>query len=284
MSEGCSGHCESCGHAEKEKNEDCRLRAAMGRIRHKVVVLSGKGGVGKSTVAVNLATALALQGRKVGLLDVDVHGPSVPKMLGVEAGRPGVAKGRIQPVEACGIKVMSVGFLLDSPDTAVIWRGPMKIGVIRQFLADVEWGDLDYLVVDSPPGTGDEPLTVCQSLPDADGAVVVTTPQAVAAADVAKSLAFCRQLEFPVLGIVENMSGFVCPHCGKTTDIFSAGAGEALAAKNGVPLLGRIPVDPRICACGDDGRPFVFHIGKTPVGEAFLAIARKLLPPEERGE
>lgn len=274
----CSGDCEHCAHAAEEKKEDCKLENALARIGRKIVVMSGKGGVGKSTVAVNLAMALAQAGKSVGLLDVDIHGPSVPTMLHLEGARFGTEGGRILPVEAHGIKVVSLGFLLDSPDSAVIWRGPMKIGVIRQFLADVAWGDLDYLVIDAPPGTGDEPLTVCQLLKQGAGAgaVVVTTPQAVAAADVSKSLNFCGQMGFPVVGIVENMSGFVCPHCGKVTPIFSKGAGDDLASKYGVPLLGSIPIDPVVCACGDSGLPFVSGTAESPTRNAFADIVGQI--------
>ena len=225
----CNGDCSNCSSKENAVAEDCRLKAAMKRIKHKIVIMSGKGGVGKSTVSVNLAVSLALAGNKVGLLDVDIHGPSVPQML--KLGNCGVMMDgdMILPQEIGSLKVVSLGFMFDDPDGAIIWRGPMKIGVIKQFITDVAWGDLDYLVIDSPPGTGDEPLTVCQLLEGDKGAIIVTTPQQVAANDVAKSLNFCKQLSFPVLGLVENMSGFVCPDCGKVTDIFASGGGEALA-------------------------------------------------------
>ncbi len=274
----CSGDCSHCSHAAEEKKEDCKLEKAMSQIKHKIVVMSGKGGVGKSTVAVNLAMALAQSGKKVGLLDIDIHGPSVPKMLHVEGAQVGADNGRIIPVEAYGIKVVSLGFLLDSPDSAVIWRGPMKIGVIKQFLLDVAWGALDYLVIDSPPGTGDEPLTVCQLLMKGGnaGAVVVTTPQAVAATDVSKSLNFCEQMNFPVIGIVENMSGFVCPHCGKITQIFSKGAGDDLAMRYEVPLLGSIPIDPLVCCGGDSGLPFISGTSESPTKSAFSKIVESI--------
>ena len=274
--QACSGDCGSCAHRQEE--ESCKLKANLARVRHKIVVLSGKGGVGKSTVAVNLAVALALAGRKAGLLDADLHGPSVPRMTAAAASGPVYEDDRILPVETDGIKVMSVGYLLEATDTPVIWRGPMKIGVIRQLLSEVAWGELDCLVVDTPPGTGDEPLSVCQLLAEtgADGAVIVTTPQSVAALDVSKSINFCKQLGFPVLGLIENMSGFVCPHCGKETPIFSAGSGEQLAAQYGVKLLGRIPIDPLVCQCGDDGKPFVHFAAKTAAGRAFQGIVDAL--------
>ena len=280
MSEGhdCNGDCGHCAHAEEERREiaDCKLRRNLAGVKRAVVVLSGKGGVGKSTVAANLAAALARAGGRVGLLDTDVHGPSVVEMLGLrDAALEATEDGTILPVEAHGISVMSVGLAVPDPDAAIVWRGPMKLGVIRQFLESVAWGALDWLVVDAPPGTGDEPLTVCQSLPASmpRGAVVVTTPQLVAAADVSRSLSFCEQLAFPVLGLVENMSGFVCPHCGERVDIFSSGAADALAAKYDAPVLGRIPLDPRVCASGDAGEPFAATAAETPVGKAFAEIA-----------
>ncbi|OGV73301.1 MAG: chromosome partitioning protein ParA [Lentisphaerae bacterium RIFOXYB12_FULL_65_16] len=254
-----------------------QMEERLGRIRHKVLVLSGKGGVGKSTVAVNLATSLALAGRRVGLLDVDFHGPSIPTMLHLVGVQVTTKDQSLVPVEHAGMKVMSIGFLLRQRDDAVIWRGPMKMGVIKQFLKDVEWGDLDYLVIDSPPGTGDEPLSVCQLVPDADGAVVVTTPQDVATADVRKSITFCRQLDMPILGVVENMSGFVCPKCGEVTEIFKTGGGEKMAADMGVPFLGRIPIDPAVGAACDVGTPFVYHYAGTETAKAFERIVAPIL-------
>ena len=271
----CNGDCGHCAHAAEEKQDamDCRVRHNLAGVRNAVVVLSGKGGVGKSTVAANLAAALALAGRKVGLLDVDVHGPSIVEMLGLRgATLMATEDGRILPVDAGGVKVMSVGLAVEDPDAAIIWRGPMKLGVIQQFLSQVDWGELDYLVVDAPPGTGDEPLTVCQSLPDPLGAIVVTTPQKVAAADVSRSLAFCDQLAFPVVGIVENMSGFVCPHCGERVEVFSTGGAAALAEKYDAPVLGRIPLDPAVCASGDAGVPFMRALAGTPVGKVFADV------------
>jgi len=249
---------ESQSRAEKSDpdTEQQELRSRLSLIRHKILVLSGKGGVGKSTVAVNVAAALVLAGKRVGLLDVDIHGPSVPKMLGLEGTPMHAEDGKMLPVEIGSLRVMSIGFLLRKQDDAVIWRGPMKMGVIKQFLKDVLWGELDYLIVDAPPGTGDEPLSMCQFMPDADGAIVVTTPQDVALAAVRKSITFCRQLNMPVLGVIENMSGFACPHCGKRTDVFKAGGGEKMATEMGVPFLGRIPIDPAIGEACDSGRPF----------------------------
>ncbi len=271
--------------AAPQLNKDAEDRASindnMARIAHKIIVLSGKGGVGKSTVAVNLAVSLAGNKFRTGLLDIDIHGPSVPKLLGMELGQVlGAKDGKMTPVEYNEyLKVISLGFLLQGRDDAVIWRGPMKYGVIKQFLADVEWGDLDYLVVDSPPGTGDEPLSICQLIESADGAVVVTTPQDVALIDVRKSVNFCKQLNMPVIGVIENMSGFTCPHCGTVTDIFKNGGGREMAEDMGIPYLGEIPIESHIVASGDSGDPF--HIstgtGETPAQKSFSSIVDTII-------
>jgi len=271
-SETCSAAAQRPNENDQQYQQRLAVARRMCRIKRKVIVLSGKGGVGKSTVAVNVAVAAAQAGLRTGLLDVDVHGPSVPRLLGLEGARPGAAGDAMVPVEACeGLLVMSVGFLLQGRDDAVIWRGPMKHTVIRQFLADVEWGDLDLLVVDSPPGTGDEPLSVIQLIGDATGAIVVTTPQEVALADVRKSINFCRQLSLPVLGVIENMSGFVCPKCGKMSEVFSAGGGEALAAEIQAPFLGRVPIEPGISYFGDAGIPYLNSGESSPASEVFRA-------------
>jgi ATP-binding protein involved in chromosome partitioning len=267
------GACAASYHAETDNLDEFleqqALEARLQRIRHKILVMSGKGGVGKSTVAANLAISLSLAGKRVGLLDVDIHGPSIPKMLKLDDAAVALRDGAILPVEKAGLKVMSIGFLLQDRDHALIWRGPMKIGVIKQFLKDVAWGDLDYLVIDSPPGTGDEPLSVCQLAAPVDGALIVTTPQDVATADVRKSITFCRQLNLPVLGVVENMSGFVCPKCGAVTDIFKTGGGERMAESMGVPFLGRIPIDAAVGEACDAGTPFVYHHSRTETAKAF---------------
>ena len=249
------------------------LTQRMRRIGRKLLVLSGKGGVGKSTVATNLAVALASAGKQVGLLDIDIHGPSVPKLLGLDGAPLEGTQESLSPVlYRDNFKVMSIGFLLRGRDDAVIWRGPMKHGVIKQFLKDVEWGDLDYLIVDVPPGTGDEPLSVIQLIGDADGAIVVTSPQEVALIDVRKAVDFCRKLSLPVLGVIENMSGFVCPKCGETTDILGAGGGEDMAKSVNVPFLGRIPIDPQIAVSGDAGKPYVYHYEGTETARAITHI------------
>ena len=227
-------------------------------IAHKIIVLSGKGGVGKSSVAVNLAVWLSMHGKRTGLLDVDIHGPSVPKLLGL-AGKVAVGTAdKILPLHyGANLKVMSIGFLLADQKQAVIWRGPMKHNVIRQFVSDVEWGDLDYLIVDCPPGTGDEPLSAVQTLENADGAVVVTTPQEVAVADVRRCIEFCNQVKLKVLGVIENMSGFVCPHCGGKTDIFCNNGGKRVAEEFRVAFLGSIPIDAEVARLADEGKPAV---------------------------
>jgi Mrp family chromosome partitioning ATPase len=230
-------------------------------------------------VAVNIAAELAREGKEVGLLDVDIHGPSIPGMLGLGEEQVITHDGVMLPVEFTpNLKVMSIGFLLHGRDEAVIWRGPMKYGVIQQFLGNVEWGDLDCLVVDSPPGTGDEPLSVVQMVGKRASAVIVTTPQRVSIDDVRKSVDFCRKLEIPVAGIVENMSGFVCPHCGGTVDIFETGGGKKLAEETGVPFLGSIPLEPRVVRASDAGKPFVIADSDSPAARAFHAVVENLMP------
>ncbi|MHC1635548.1 MAG: Mrp/NBP35 family ATP-binding protein [Candidatus Methanospirareceae archaeon] len=245
---------------EKIREQEKEIEARMEKIRHKIMVISGKGGVGKTTVAVNLAVSIGMLERRVGLLDADIHGPNVPKMLGIEDMKPNVSSDGIIPVIVPpGIKVMSIGFLLSSKDSAVIWRGPLKMGAIRQFLSDVVWGELDYLVIDLPPGTGDEPLSVAQLIKNVDGAIIVTTPQDVALLDSRKAVTFARQLGIPVIGIIENMSTFVCPHCGKEVNIFKYGGGERAAMELGVPFLGRLPLDVEVVEASDGGKPFVLR-------------------------
>jgi len=239
----------------QEQKDKLLLEQRMHNIKHKILVLSGKGGVGKSTVAANLARWLAESGGKTGLLDVDIHGPSIPKLLGVEGQRlVNDASGGIAPLRVDhNLGVVSVGFLLKSESDAVIWRGPMKFNVIRQFLRDVVWGDLDYLVIDSPPGTGDEPLSVAQLAGEGTAAVIVTTPQDLAVSDVRRSVSFCNSLSLRVIGIIENMSGLICPHCNKPIDLFKKGGGQSLAAEMNVPFLGCIPIDPDFVVSGDSG-------------------------------
>lgn len=259
--------------------EELELQTRMGQIGRKILVLSGKGGVGKSTVAANLAVSLAQSGKKVGLLDVDLHGPSITKILGLDGKRllPD-SMGGILPIRLSkNLLVVSVGLLLDSASDAVIWRGPMKYKVIREFLKDVSWGGLDYLVIDSPPGTGDEPLAVAQMVGQDAWAVVVTTPQDVAIADVRRSVSFCRSLNLHVAGIIENMSGFVCPHCGKGVDLFKKGGGERLALEMNVPFLGCIPMDPQIVDSGDRGQPFMQTFAGSSAAQAFQQVIQSIL-------
>ena len=269
------------GEQDKEFLERQTLASRMCKIKHKVMVLSGKGGVGKSTVAVNLAAALAMAGKRVGLLDIDIHGPSVPKLLHIEGASISGDGSAIYPVKVgfrTGIlSVMSIGLLLRDRDDAVIWRGPRKHGVIKQFLRDVEWGTLDYLVVDSPPGTGDEPLAVVQLIDHPDGALVVTTPQALAVQDVRRCITFCRQLDLPVFGVIENMSGFTCPRCGENVKIFGAGGGRSMAGEMGVTFLGAIPIETEVAASGDSGKPIVQAHPDSEMTKAFGPIIRKLL-------
>lgn len=270
---------------ERLRQEQIQLSGRMRHIKHKIMILSGKGGVGKSTVSTNLAFALSHAGKRVGLLDVDIHGPSIPKMLNLESSRVMASDNALLPVELFkDFKVMSIGFLLKSREDAVIFRGPMKYHTIRQFLKDVEWGDLDYLIIDSPPGTGDEPLTIAQSIEGADGTIIVTTPQQVAISDVRKSITFCRKLNMPVIGVLENMSGFVCPHCGKRIDIFSSGGGEQMAAEMGVPFLGRIPFDPEVVASGDTGTPYMQAFPDSPTSRAFREAIEPIIRLPERND
>ncbi|MBU1168584.1 MAG: Mrp/NBP35 family ATP-binding protein [Proteobacteria bacterium] len=281
--------CSTCGDKEcsaskprtdeshEEFKERQELQSRLCRIKHKIVVLSGKGGVGKSTVSVNLATALMMSGQRVGLLDVDIHGPSVPTMLGLEKETVTGSKEGLLPIELNNMKIMSLGFLIHNQDEAVIWRGPMKMGVIKQFLKDVVWGDLDYLIIDSPPGTGDEPLSICQLIEELDGAVIVTTPQKVAAVDVRRSITFCHQLHVPVIGVVENMSGFVCPKCGEVTQILPSGGGRLIAESMNVPFLGAIPMDPGIALACDNGQAFISQDASTPTAEIMRSIVKPII-------
>lgn len=235
-----------------------RLKQRMEKIKIKIAVMSGKGGVGKSLVTVNMAAALAMRNKKVGVLDADLHGPTVPKMLGLKGEVLDFDESGIKaPSGTLGIKTISMDFLLPAQETPVIWRGPLKMAAIRQFLADVDWGDLDYLLIDLPPGTGDEPLSVLQLLPEIDGVIIVTIPSQVSADVVEKSVTFANQMKAPIIGIIENMSGFICPHCGKQVNLFGEGAGQKVSEEMDIPFLGAIPLDPRIAADSDEGKPFV---------------------------
>ena len=266
----------SCSQQEKEAHTQERLKSKLSHIKHRVMVMSGKGGVGKSSVATNLAVALSQDGLYVGILDADIHGPNIPKMLGIESRQvEGSGKGMI-PVEVFpNLKVISMAFFIGDRDNPVVWRGPLKHNAISQFLGEVEWGPLDFLVIDLPPGTGDEPLSVAHLIKNVDGSVIVTTPQDVALLDSRKAVTFSRMLNIPVIGIVENMSGLICPHCHKEISLFKKGGGEKAARDLKVPFLGRIPIDPEIVIDCDRGMPFVMAHPDSEAAKAFEKIAER---------
>jgi ATP-binding protein involved in chromosome partitioning len=262
----------------REVDEEIRIAENLQKINNRLLVFSGKGGVGKSTVAANLGLALSERKLKVGLIDVDIHGPNLAKMLGVEGKtiQP-TDQNRIMPVAVTGnLSLISVSFFLQTMDNPVIWRGPLKMKIIQQFLTDVVWGELDWLIIDSPPGTGDEPLSIAQLIP-ATGVIVVTTPQEVSLMDSRKAVNFARALKLHVYGIIENMSGLECPHCGGNIEIFKSGGGERTADALGVPFLGRIPMEPRIVQLADDGKPFVVYFPDSPAARAFNDIVEKIM-------
>lgn len=255
-----------------------KIMAALKDIKHVLIIASGKGGVGKTTVAVNLATALAKKGHSVGILDADITGPNVPKMLGLEGKRPEIDPDikKIIPINSNeGVKVISMEFLLENIDDAIIWRGPLKMGAINQFLADVKWDNLDFLIIDLPPGTSDEPLSVAQMIPKADGVIIVTTPQEVALLDVKKSINFVKKVGLKVIGIIENMSGFKCPHCGEEINIFSKDGGKNAAKELNIPFLGAIPIDPEIVPLADAGKTVVN--AKTQASSAFEIVIENII-------
>jgi len=276
--EACGENCGSCQSAQPHGAPKGLPPREKTDVRHVILVLSGKGGVGKSTVSANLAFALAGKGKNVGLLDLDFHGPNIPKMLGIEDQRPTVVGKTIEPVRVTGnLAVMSMAFLLPDTSTPVGWRGPMKMTAIRQFLSEVNWGSLDYLVVDLPPGTGDEALTIAQLAPNVRGAVIVTTPQEVAVMDATRAVKFIEALELPVLGIIENMSGMICPHCAGTIDLYGTGGGENAADDLGVPYLGAIPLDPDMVKAGDRGRPYILGHADSPTRRAVDRVMENLV-------
>ena len=260
-------------------NEQSVLRKRMKKIKHKIAIISGKGGVGKTVTAVNLAIAFAMKGHenRVGLLDADLHGPCVPKMLGIEDQKLKVGPiGAVPAVGPLGVKVASMALVLAGKEVPVVWRGPLKMRAIEQFLSEVLWGELDFLLIDLPPGTGDEPLSVLKLLPELDGVVIVTIPSEVSQTVVGKSITFSRQLKVPVIGIIENMSGFVCPDCGKETHIFKKGGGEKVSKEYSVPFLGSIPLDPRVCEASDLGHPFIMEHPDSAAAKAFMTIVEKI--------
>jgi len=279
--------CSSCSSSKTEDKsvaaavQDDLIHSTLKHIRFKLFIMSGKGGVGKSSIAVNLAAALALKGYRVGLLDVDIHGPSVPHLLGLSGGLE-VSRGSLLTPKKYGDRlfVISMESLLKDPDQAVLWRGPMKTSAIRQFIADVDWGQLDYLIVDSPPGTGDEPMTVLKTIPEALS-IVVTTPQEISLADVRKAINFLQYAHANILGLVENMSGLICPHCSQRIELFKTGGGKALAEKYGLEFLGAVPLDPAAVIAGDLGKPVVLLDEDTPAKQALLALAESVIKASE---
>jgi Mrp family chromosome partitioning ATPase len=261
---------------DPQAEQDKHVKASLGKIAHKLLVMSGKGGVGKTSTSVNLSLALASKGFKVGLMDVDLHGPDVPRMLGLNQMLDLNHNRKLEPLAySDNLGVVSIESLTPNKDDAIIWRGPIKFSAIRQFIADVEWGNLDYLVIDSPPGTGDEPLTVAQTISDAK-AVIVTTPQEISLADVRKSISFCKTVDMKILGIIENMSGFACPHCGETVSLFGSGGGEKTAREKDLSFLGSVPFDPNMVACGDSGTSIQERFADAPISKAYQQIAEKI--------
>ena len=253
------------------------LRHRMSKIKHKIAVISGKGGVGKSTVTVNLAAAFALRENRVGILDADIHGPSVPRILGLTGQRIKVGPPGAFPVAGpLGIKIVSIDFFLPEEGLPTIWRGPLKMTAIRQFLSDIVWGELDILFIDLPPGTGDEPLSIAQLLPEIDGVIIVTMPSELSRAVVKKAITFAQRLGMPIIGVVENMSGFVCPTCGDKIDIFQSGGGKKLAEEADVPFLGSIPIDQKVSMSSDKGSPFVIDDAISPAAKAFIEIVKNV--------
>ncbi|PID76646.1 MAG: ATPase [Deltaproteobacteria bacterium] len=284
MSGSCGGGATPEAQQAAAAQQENAIKLSLGKIKNKILVMSGKGGVGKSTVSVNLALGLAKKGHKVGLMDVDIHGPDVVRMLNLKGVMqpPKTPDSLVLPLEYSeNLKVVSLEYMMQDRDEAIIWRGPMKIQAIRQFLADFEWGELDYLIIDAPPGTGDEPLTVAQTIPLVR-AVVVTTPQNVALADVRKSINFCHTMKVDIAGVIENMSGLVCPHCNEVVEVFKSGGGKELAKDLELPFLGTVPMDPKVVQAGDDGVPYLSSEIKSPAVAAFGKIVDMLehrLPP-----
>lgn len=293
MSSSC-GTCDSkksgCGSTATNAQshiaqQDVAIKRSLAKIKHKILVMSGKGGVGKSTVSTNLAMGLANRGFKVGLMDVDLHGPDICRMLNLEQklqdANPSREGGLLPPIQATeNLKVTSLEYMMEDRDDPIIWRGPLKIQAIRQFIADMDWGELDYLIVDAPPGTGDEPLTISSTIPDAQ-ALVVTTPQEIALADVRKSINFCNHVKMRIVGLVENMSGLICPHCNKVVDVFKSGGGERTANDFKINFLGRVPMDPRVVLGGDSGSPYLSSDIDSPAVTAFNTVIDNVLAQQQ---
>jgi ATP-binding protein involved in chromosome partitioning len=277
------GSKQDCGHQPDPDMaaQDQAIQESLGLIKNKFLVMSGKGGVGKTSVAANLAVALSKNGAKVGLMDIDLHGPDIPRMLGLKGLLDISADNRMVPkAYSENLKVVSIESLTQDTDDAVIWRGPLKMHVIRQFISDVHWGRLDYLIIDSPPGTGDEPLSVAQTIPGAK-AIIVTTPQEISLADIRKSINFCRTVRMPTFGLIENMSGFVCPHCGKPMELFGTGGGFRTALAMNVPFLGRIPFDPKMVECADAGESYLEKYPDSEVTQAYNQIVATIMEADQ---
>ncbi|BBO79580.1 Mrp/NBP35 family ATP-binding protein [Desulfosarcina ovata] len=262
--------------ADPQAQRDAAVKDVLGRIKHKFIIMSGKGGVGKTSTSVNLSLALSNLGHKVGIMDVDLHGPDVPRMLGLSGMLELSPERKLKPMPFSeNLSAVSIESLTPTKDDAIIWRGPVKYSAIQQFIGDVDWGALDFLLIDAPPGTGDEPLTVAQTIPDAK-AIIVTTPQEVSLADVRKSINFCKVVKMEIFGLIENMSGFACPHCQAVIDLFGSGGGEKTAVAAGIPFLGKIPFDSEMVACGDAGVSYQQKHSDSPVSQAFTDVAQKM--------
>lgn len=283
MTENTNDNIQNSNQVRKEKMEaskklDEKLKQNMSQIQHKILVLSNKGGVGKSLVAVNLVCSLSEKGFKVGILDADLHGPSVAKMLGFEGRKlhgssEGIIPMRISP----NLMAISMAFLIETSDAPLIWRGPLKMMALKQFLGEVEWGALDYLIVDSPPGTGDEPLSICQLIPELEGGIIVTTPQKVALLDSRKCINFLKNLNIPILGVIENMSGLKCPHCGKNINLFKSGGGEKVALEFNIPFLGKIPININLVESSDEGKPYILQYKNSETAQVFNKIVELII-------
>ena len=287
MTENTNDNIQNSNQVRKEKMAaskklDEKLKQNMSQIQHKILVLSNKGGVGKSLVAVNLACSLNEKGFKVGILDADLHGPSVAKMLGFEGRKlQGSSEGIIPMRISPNLMAISMAFLIETSDAPLIWRGPLKMMALKQFLGEVEWGALDYLIVDSPPGTGDEPLSICQLIPELEGGIIVTTPQKVALLDSRKCINFLKNLNIPILGIIENMSGLKCPHCGKNIDLFKSGGGEKVALEFNIPFLGKIPIDINLVESSDEGKPYILQYKNSETAQVFNKIVELIITQKE---
>lgn len=269
--------------SSEDIESETRLRDSLARIKHVVIVMSGKGGVGKSTVSSNLAQTLSLKGYQTGLMDLDITGPNIAKMFKIEDKKLDVEDDKLLPISVPpSLYVMSMAFLLPEKDSAIMWRGPVKTGAIRQFIEDVQWRDLDYLIIDMPPGTGDEAISIVQLIPKADGVVIVTTPQDVAVLDSRKSITFAAQTNMPIIGLIENMSGFVCPHCGELVEIFGSGGGEKTAEEFGIQFLGRVPLEQNVARSGDSGMPIVISDPESGSAKAFTGIVEKIIKTVEQ--